>query len=166
MDHGELVDHLNRDLNEWPNSSWGGTAGNLAAVAEHRLLKAIGDQEIIWATGKSGQGEDGGISVDAVVFTRGYVVTDSATAPEGQSAPHFGKTRVIPWTGLEGLTLHEYWPAGTGSQTEYAHFTVHLGGGHDFEVRSNSFAGRSAAVELFDFVRSQLVTKQAGVITL
>ncbi|WP_345050657.1 hypothetical protein [Arthrobacter methylotrophus] len=67
---------------------------------------------------------------------------------------------MIPWTELTGLTLRDYWPDGSGSKTERAHFTVHMGEGRDFEILPGATDGRHATVELLDFALRKLAAKK------
>ncbi|MCX2746865.1 hypothetical protein OOZ51_03435 [Arthrobacter sp. MI7-26] len=92
MDVGELVDHLNRQTNGWPDSAWGGEEGVLAVLAQHRLLKTIGGDPVIWAHGSHTETEDGGVVVQALLFTEAYVVTDEAGGPKAQGLPRAGNT--------------------------------------------------------------------------
>lgn len=160
MEIGELVEHLNRQTNRWPDSAWGGEESTLAGLAQYRLLKAIGDTRVIWAHGMSTKTDDGGVSLHALLFTEAYAVTDNAGGPKVKDQPRAGTTEVIPWTELTGLSLHEYWPDGTGSQTETAHFTMHMGNGRDFEIESGTTAGRPATLELLDFALRKLAAKK------
>lgn len=160
LERGELVEQINIHWNRWPDSNRGDAESNLAQLAENRLLKVIGDQRVIWANGGPGSHDNGSVSLSAVVFTEGYVITDDVTAVGHGGIPREGTTRVIPWAELTGLTMREYRPAGAGSETESAWFVVHLGAALDVEVKPGRMAGQSAASELLVHVLGKLAAKQ------
>jgi len=160
MERGELVDHLRKHSNRWPDSNWGDSEGKLAKLMENRPLRVIGDQRVIWANGGPTPVADHGVSLSVVVFTEGYVIADEAAGVPGEDTPREGAARVIPWDALMGLTLRESWLAGDGSDVGGASFVVHLGGGLNVEVNPGRREGYAAATELLSLVLRRLAAKQ------
>lgn len=160
MERGELVEHIKRHSNRWPDSGWGDSEGKLAKLMEDRLLRVVGDQRVIWANGGPMPTADHGVSLSVVVFTEAYVIADDAEALPGRGTAREGAVRVIPWTELKGLTLRESWLAGEGADVGGASFVVHLGDALDVDVSPGRREGYPAASELLNVVLGKLAAKQ------
>ncbi|MGO4250154.1 hypothetical protein AB4Y87_23415 [Paenarthrobacter sp. RAF54_2] len=159
MGSNDFVSHIYLQSNDWPEDYREDAISKIAIHSERRIARVVGEKDVLWATGSVKRTEDRGVSLSAVVFTDAFVVTDSVSAVANGGVPRGGATRVIPWTELSGLTLHEFHEPGYGSQVESAQFTVTFGDESSFLITDSKYEGRAAGLVFLDFVLAKLASK-------